>query len=124
MPLDISTELRDSNGKRIRISGFVNEVISGFQAPFPGVVGRQALTALQGPTSLWPVRTGFSKASFGVQGERNRVIIINDAESASGFGYPAIVEARTHAAERTLRRRGAVGGDVACRAMVKEAGLD
>ena len=46
------------------------------------------------------------------------------AESASGFGYPAVVEARTHAAERTLRRRGAIGGDPACAAMVKEAGLD
>ena len=124
MPFDVSTELRDASGKRIRASGFVEEVITGFTSAFTDVVGRQALTALQGPTSLWPVRTGFSKASFGVRGEPNRVIIINDAESASGFGYPAVVEAHTHAAERTLRRTGAVGGDVACRAMVKEAGLD
>ena len=124
MPLDVSTELRDSTGKRIRVSGFVDEVITGFQAEFSPVCGRQAVAALQAPNSLWPVLTGFSKASFDFREDGNRVIILNNAESASGFGYPAVVEARTHAAERTLRRRGAIGGDEACAAMVKEAGLD
>ena len=60
-------------------------------------IAREALRALQSPSSPWPVRTGFSKANFGTVIHGDTVDLVNVAE------YAPEVETRTHAAERAIR---------------------
>ena len=65
----------------------------------PPAVAPKAVSALQAGDSLWPVKTGLSKASFGATTRKNVVSITNSQD------YAEHVEERTGLAELTLRRK-------------------
>ena len=67
-------------------------------------IGQEAVTALEGVGSFWPVDTGISKAGFVYNVEGRDVLILNVATSADGFSYPQLLESRGRYAERTLDR--------------------
>lgn len=69
----------------------------------PDLFGEESVNALMAGASLWPVRTGLSKRSFGYSRVNMDVRITNSARSPRGYPYPVDVEARTGLAERTLR---------------------
>ena len=78
-------------------SDAIDEALApGIRVAVPAIA-REALRAIQSPSSPWPVRTGFSKANFGTVIHGNTVDLVNVAE------YAPMVESRTHAAERAIR---------------------
>ena len=76
----------------------IPEIVNEYVQVMPQLLGKYAVQELQGPGSDWPVRTGFSRASFGYAVHGERVEIVNSAD------YAEHVEERTGAAEDTLDR--------------------
>ena len=75
----------------------LDKVLGPAIAAIPGYLGEAAVDALSAGGSDWPVRTGLSKAGFGVEVDGDRATITNSVD------YAPYVEARTGAGSRTVQ---------------------